>query len=126
MSDTSPTDTGLSENVASALCYLFGVVTGLVFFFIEKKNETVRFHAVQSIIVTIVMIVLAIAVWIVIVILAFIPVLGLIVGLLLSVVLGLACLGAWIGLMVLALTGRKVNLPFISAMAEKYSKPGTI
>jgi uncharacterized membrane protein len=41
---------GLSENVAGALCYLFGWVTGLVFFLIDKRPY-VRFHASQSIIV---------------------------------------------------------------------------
>jgi uncharacterized membrane protein len=41
--------TGLSENVAGALCYLFGWVTGLIFFFIDKR-PFVRFHAAQSIV----------------------------------------------------------------------------
>jgi len=41
--------TGLSENVAGALCYLFGWVTGLIFYFIDKR-PFVRFHAAQSIV----------------------------------------------------------------------------
>jgi len=43
-------DSGLSENVAGFLCYLFGWVTGLIFFMIDKR-PFVRFHAAQSIVV---------------------------------------------------------------------------
>lgn len=42
---------GLEENVASALCYALTWVTGIIFFFMEKENKTVRFHAMQSILV---------------------------------------------------------------------------
>jgi uncharacterized membrane protein len=41
---------GLSENVAAFLCYLVGWVTGIIFFFIDKR-PFVRFHAAQSIVV---------------------------------------------------------------------------
>ncbi len=41
---------GLSENVAGFLCYLFGWVTGLIFFLIDKR-PFVRFHAAQSMVV---------------------------------------------------------------------------
>jgi uncharacterized membrane protein len=40
----------MSENVAGLLCYLFGWITGLIFFFIDKR-PFVRFHAAQSIVV---------------------------------------------------------------------------
>ena len=40
---------GLEENVASALCYVLTWLTGIIFFFMEKENKTVRFHAMQSI-----------------------------------------------------------------------------
>ena len=41
---------GMSENVAGLLCYLFGWVTGLIFFLIDKR-PFVRFHAAQSMVV---------------------------------------------------------------------------
>jgi AAA+ superfamily predicted ATPase/uncharacterized membrane protein len=44
-----PTE-GLAENVASALCYVLGWVSGLIFFLIDKR-PTVRFHAAQSMVV---------------------------------------------------------------------------
>ena len=41
---------GMAENVAGFLCYLFGWVTGLIFFLIDKR-PFVRFHAAQSMVV---------------------------------------------------------------------------
>jgi uncharacterized membrane protein len=40
----------MQENVAGALCYVLGWVTGLIFYFIDKR-PFVRFHAAQSIVV---------------------------------------------------------------------------
>lgn len=39
----------LEENIANVLCYLFVWITGIVMFLVEKTNKTVRFHALQSI-----------------------------------------------------------------------------
>jgi uncharacterized membrane protein len=41
---------GMSENVAGLLCYVLGWVTGLIFYFIDKR-PFVRFHAAQSMVV---------------------------------------------------------------------------
>jgi uncharacterized membrane protein len=41
---------GMAENVAGLLCYALGWVTGLIFYFIDKRPY-VRFHAAQSIVV---------------------------------------------------------------------------
>jgi uncharacterized membrane protein len=41
---------GIQPNVAAGLSYVFGWVSGLIFFFMEKQNRFVRFHAMQSII----------------------------------------------------------------------------
>jgi uncharacterized membrane protein len=53
---------GLAPNVAGAISYIW--IVGLVFFFIEKENKFIRFHAMQSVLYgagwTVVMIVLAI------------------------------------------------------------------
>jgi uncharacterized membrane protein len=45
----SPTETGLSENVAGLLCYVLGWITGLIFLLIDKR-PFVRFHAAQSLV----------------------------------------------------------------------------
>ena len=53
---------GMEPNLAGALSYLW--IVGLIFFFIEKENRFIRFHAMQSILYgllwTVIMIVLMI------------------------------------------------------------------
>jgi uncharacterized membrane protein len=44
------TGTGLSKNTASALAYVLGPITGVIFLILEK-DPSVRFHAMQSIVV---------------------------------------------------------------------------
>ncbi|HTV58315.1 MAG TPA: zinc-ribbon domain-containing protein [Verrucomicrobiae bacterium] len=44
------TQTGLQENVAALLSYVFGWVTGLIFVLIDKR-PSVQFHARQSIVI---------------------------------------------------------------------------
>ena len=46
-----PAKTKLKENVACLICYAGFWVTGIIFLVIEKKNKTVRFHAMQSLVV---------------------------------------------------------------------------
>lgn len=45
------TSSGLDENLAAALAYALGWITGLFFFVTEPTNTFVRFHALQSIFV---------------------------------------------------------------------------
>jgi uncharacterized membrane protein len=49
--DLGTTASGLDANVAAALAYSVGWVTGLAFLFFEEENKFVRFHAWQSVIV---------------------------------------------------------------------------
>jgi uncharacterized membrane protein len=53
MTDADPgtTASGLDANVAAALAYAIGWVSGAAFLFFEEENKFVRFHAWQSIIV---------------------------------------------------------------------------
>jgi len=112
------TSMGMEPNVAGLLCYLFGWVTGLIFFILEKENKFVRFHAMQSIVVfgaiSIVFFILA---------LIFSPfiytygawlVRGIINGL-----LGVLTFILWIVLMVQAYQGKKFKLPWAGNFAEK-------
>jgi len=46
----APATAGLAENVAGALCYSLGWLTGLIFLLIDKRRS-VKFHAAQSIVV---------------------------------------------------------------------------
>ena len=49
--DLGPTSSGLDANVAAALAYALGWVTGVAFLILEQQNRFVRFHALQSVIV---------------------------------------------------------------------------
>ena len=42
------TASGLDANVAAALCYSLGWISGVVFLLTEPHNKLVRFHAMQS------------------------------------------------------------------------------
>jgi uncharacterized membrane protein len=108
---------GLETNVASALCYLVGLVTGVLFLVLEPYNrdKTVRFHAFQSIFLSLAWFVC----YIVAMVLAFIPFLGWVFSLLLTILLPLAFLALWLVLMYKAYNNEKLVLPIIGPMAEK-------
>lgn len=118
----SATGAGLTENAASALCYLGGLITGILFLVLEpyNKNRTIRFHAFQSIFLNVVWI----ALWIALSILSRIMIqilpysLWFLIGLFYWV-LWLAILVLWILLMVKAYQNQKWVLPIIGPLAEK-------
>jgi len=113
VSEEKTSSTGLDSNIGGLLSYVLGWITGLVFYLIEEKDEFVRFHAMQSIIVfgaiTVFSIVLRI--------LFIVPYLGAILGTLLWV----ASVALWVILMVKAYQGKRFKLPIAGDMAEKYS-----
>lgn len=104
------TSTGLEENVAGLLCYVLGWITGLVFILIEKENKMVRFHALQSIIVFG-------AISVVSIIVSWIPFIGYILGILLSIL----ALVLWILLMIKAYQGEKFKIPVAGDIAAKHT-----
>ena len=53
------TSLGLEENFEAVLCYLFFWVSGLIFYFVEDKNKFIRFHALQSVLVFLPLMILA-------------------------------------------------------------------
>ena len=111
--------TGLQPNVAGALAYLLGPLTGIAFYVLEKENRFVRFHAAQSIVIGIAMVALSIAFSVLGGVLAFIPVLGWIVALLLSLVLGFGSLALWLFLMWQAFQGKEWEAPAVGAYARR-------
>jgi uncharacterized membrane protein len=102
---------GLPENVAGALSYLLGPLTGIAFFIIDRQRPFVRFHAVQSIGVTIAWVVIAVALMIVSTIIGVIPVLGFLISLLLNLALGVVGFALWIWLMYQAYSGKTWEVP---------------
>jgi uncharacterized membrane protein len=128
---TAKSSTGLDENVAALLSYVAGWVSGLIFFLIEKDSRLVRFHAMQSILLNVVALVLGIGLWIVwafgtIIFASISDVLGSLVGL----VLGLLLFVFWIGMLIAlvmclikAFQKQYFKLPVIGNFAEKFSMP---
>jgi len=106
--DLGKTSSGLQPNVGALFAYVLGLVTGLIFFLIEKENKFVRFHAFQSICFSIALFVLG-------AVLAFLP--GL--GPLLVMLLNLGGLVVWIILMIQAFQGQWFKLPVIGDIAAK-------
>jgi uncharacterized membrane protein len=126
---TTKSSTGLDENVAALLSYIFGWVSGRIFFLIEKDSRLVRFHAMQSILLNVFILILMFVVWIVIIILWFIAaaigdVFGAIASILTMLVwlaFGAGCLIAVILCLVKAFQGQYFKLPIIGNFAEKFS-----
>jgi len=110
---------GLPENVAGALCYLLGPITGVVFFVIDRQRSSVRFHAVQAIGIAIASMVLAFALMIVSTVLGFVPILGWLVSILLNLGVAIAGFGLWIWLMYQAYLGNRWAFPVIGPHVER-------
>jgi uncharacterized membrane protein len=109
VTDNTKTASGLDPNVAAALSYALGWVTGLLFVLTEPENKFVRFHALQSTIVF-----------------AFLSVVCLLlqmfwlVGMLVTVFLVVpASAVLWLILMFKAYQGERFKLPVAGDMAEQ-------
>ncbi|HOP69909.1 MAG: DUF4870 domain-containing protein [Dethiobacteria bacterium] len=121
--DDGPLSTGLDPKTAGLLCYLLGFVTGLIFFFLEKENRFVRFHALQSILASVAIIVILFIIDSLFVALFSSLHLFFIVSLLkfVGTLLGLAALALWVVLMVKAYQGEYFKLPVVGDLAGKNS-----
>jgi uncharacterized membrane protein len=110
MEEKKRSSTGLDENVAGFLCYLFGFVTGIVFLVVEKESRFVKFHAMQSTITFLGLFVISFVI-------SWIPIINLLVYpiWILSLIL-------WLILMVKALRGERYSLPIVGKMAEGKSR----
>ncbi len=119
--------TGLDANLAALLCYVFGWVSGLVFFLIEKESRLVRFHAMQAILFNVLIAVIAIVLWIVTFILILIgsqlpDIMGTLLGLVVSLiwlVFSVGLLVGWVMCLIRAYQYQYFKLPVIGNMAEK-------
>lgn len=112
-------------NLAAALSYALGLITGILFLAIEpfKNDKFVRFHAMQSILFSAAVIVFSI-VW------------SILVGILVSIagywvltidvplrlLVGLAIFVLWLYLMFQAYSQREYKLPWIGDLAAKQLK----
>jgi uncharacterized membrane protein len=99
---------GLDENIAGMLCYLFTFVGGIIFLAVEKRSKFVLFHALQSVTVFgLIMVGHVLS--------TFLPLFGPLVASLLSL-LGVI---VWLLTVIASLQGKWFKLPWIGDFAEK-------
>lgn len=100
--------TGLPSNVGGALSYLFGCFSGVFFLLVERRDAYVRFHAAQSTITFLAVVVISL-------VLGSVP--G--IGWLLSGVFSLMTFVLWAVLIFKAFTGERYKLPYVGEFADR-------
>jgi uncharacterized membrane protein len=111
------TGTGLKKETSAALSYVLGFITGIIFLIIEK-DPFVRFHAMQSIVVSLAFFVLSWILGIISVLLGLTVFLAW-VGPLLSGVLMIGGFVLWLLLIYKAYQGEKWQVPYIGKFVER-------
>jgi uncharacterized membrane protein len=118
-----PSAFGLTPNVAAGLASLFAGIGSLVILLGKPPQAWVRFVAVQSIVMVVILIVAEIVLSILDPIILFLPyigpVLAIIVGLLLFV-LGIAYFIAWLIQTIKAFQGSAQRFPIISSWTDRF------
>ena len=117
----TPQAPGLEENMACALCYILGLLTGVLFLVLEpyNKNRLIRFHAFQSIFLNLAWIGVFIALSIIGIVLLPIPFLGPMLSIILHLGVSLGAFILWLMLMYKAYNRERWVLPIIGPLAEK-------
>lgn len=112
----------LRENIAGAFAYI-SFVPAVIFLVLDpyNKNRFLRFHSVQCLLLWAAAIAIAIALKLASVVLFIIPVLGPLLVLLVSMVVGLAAVVIWFVLVIKALQGEMFKLPMLGDLAEQYA-----
>jgi uncharacterized membrane protein len=105
----------MADNVASTLCYVLGLITGIIFLVLApyNKNPVIRFHAFQSIFLNVAWIVLFYGINIVL------GILHLWSLFFFSSLVGLAFFVLWIILLIQTFQGKKIVLPVIGPIAQQ-------
>ncbi len=110
-----PATAGMADNVASMLCYALGFITGIIFLVIEpyKRNRTIRFHAFQSIFLSVAAILIRWVLTIVLLSLHFFDFLAL------SSLISLAFFALWLFMLISTYQGKQIVLPLIGPLAKQ-------
>lgn len=100
-----------SENILAALTYLLGPITGIFFLLTEKKNDLIRFHAMQSTLTFG-------GIWILHLALSYLPLFGWFASYVLSILSFLL----WVYLMWKAFNAEKYELPYLGKWSREQLK----
>jgi uncharacterized membrane protein len=112
----------MSATAAAGLSYLFGLPSGFVFYFTERQNRYVRFHAMQSMLLSVFLIVMLCAGFLgfELLFLTNSPPL-MVLAEVLAVLVGMALVALWLFAMLAAWTGHYLFLPVIGNWADHFS-----
>ena len=115
---------GIEENVAAALCYLVGVLTGILFLVLEpyNRNPVIRFHAFQSIFVWIGAMVVGMGISMLSYPIAALPIIGWLIDILLWLAFSVGIVVLWLLLMYKAYNKERFVVPVIGEWAEKQAR----
>ena len=110
---------GIRDNIAAAMAYVT-FIPAIVFLVATpfKKNRFIRFHAFQSLLLTLAAVLAGLVLKLIFLVLSLIP-LGHLLLLLISAIVLLGCVILWLVLMVKALQGDLFRLPLIGGLAER-------
>ena len=98
-----------NSNLVAAIAYLFGWISGIIVYLVKPNDSFARFHAVQSMIWSLLLGVVSLVLSITVVGLILVPIVWIVGGV------------SWLWLMYKAYTGERYHLPFVGEWAEKYS-----
>lgn len=120
MDTPSPdSSTGLSANVAGALAYVAGPLSAAFFLMVEKQSQFVRFHAMQSLLVSVLLLLVNFVLRIFNSVLVHVPLIGWLFALGLVMVVWIASMVLILALMYAAFRGQEWELPWIGKEARK-------
>jgi len=107
----SKTRLGLEENIEGVFCYLLREVTGIAFLVLERENDFVKFHAMQSVVTFLSLRILTM-------IMVHIPGIGGPITLLIT----LGDIALWLLGMYMAYQGERYKFPIFGDIAEELLK----
>lgn len=106
----------LNRNLVAALSYFLGFITGMVILIVEKEDKFVRFHAMQSTVVFVVLFVFNLVAGIIFKNLGPLGFMAVVINSAVSVV----ALVVWMVSMVKAFSGQIFKWPIVGDFAEKH------
>jgi len=121
---TPAAGTGLTRNIAAALVYSLGIITGILFLVLEpyRRDRFVRFHAFQSIFYFVFAIAFSIAWGIAVSMLASFSGWIIVAAFPIRMIIRLAMFGLWLYAMFQAYNEREFRIPFLGAIASKQAQ----
>jgi len=114
----------MADNVASTLCYVLGLITGIIFLVMEpySRNRAVKFHAFQSIFLNVAIIAIEIVFSIVFgIMLRIIGIFGFFLGIFWPIFI-LGCFLLWLYLLYSTYQGKTIVIPIIGPLAQKQAQ----